>query len=251
MGRRCASVVHEGPDLIRRAVFDPSGDGIVEFRLDRSSRTDLGVWNRPLDGREPQRILEPLAPNARIGPVFATELSWSSDGRRLVVKTCGETFCLARIFDRSSGRVMTVDDHHVGEAIGVVGEELVAYGGCPWLPCEIVAMNLKTGRVRDLASVAGLATLSVTDACAVVAFEDFELRGSLRVIDLDGKPLRTLPLETGLRLVPASDRALAGFELPAGVIALAKGSRPSRSLVPATFINIADGRRVPAAEVLR
>jgi hypothetical protein len=167
------------------------------------------------------------------------------------VKSCGETFCLARILDRSSGLVMTVDDHRVGEAIGLVGDELVAYGGCPWLPCEIVAMNLKTGRVRDLAPMAGLAAVHVTDAGAVVVFEDFELRGSLRVVGLDGMALRTLPLETGLRLVPASDRALAGIELPAGVIALAAGSRPSRSLVPATFVNIADGRRVPAAEVVR
>ena len=250
VAKRCASVVHDVRDLIRRAVFDPSGDGIVELRLDRSSRADLGVWSRPLDGSTPRRILEPLVPNARIGRVFATELSWSADGRRLIVKSCGETFCLARILDRSSGRVMTTDDHRVGEAIGLVGDELVAYGGCPWLPCEIVATNLETGRVRDLAPVAGLATLSVTAGGAVVAFEDFELRG-LRVVGLDGKALRTLPLETGLRLVPASDRALAGFELPAGVIALAKGSRPSRSLVPATFINIADGRRVPAAEVVR
>jgi hypothetical protein len=251
VGKRCAAVVHAGPDLIRRAVFDPSGNGVVEFRLDRSSRRDLGVWSRPLDGTKLRRLLEPLAPNSRIGRVFATELSWSADGQRLLVTSCGETFCLARILDRSSGEVITLDDQRVGEAIGLVGDELVAYGGCPWLPCEIVAMNLKTGRIRDLAAVAGLAAVYVTDGGAVVAFEDFELRGTLRVVGLDGMALRTLPLELGLRLVPAADRALAGIELPAGVIALAEGSRPSRSLVPATFINIADGRRVPAAEVVR
>jgi hypothetical protein len=251
VGKRCATVVHAGRDLIRRAVVDPSGDGIVEFRLDRSSRADLGVWSRSLDGTRPQRLLEPLAPNARIGRVFATELSWSADGQRLVVKSCGETFCLARILDRSSGRVITVDDRRVGETIGLVGDELVVYGGCPWLPCEIVAMNLNTGRVRDLAPLAGLAAVYVSDGRAVVAVEDFELRGSVRVVGLDGIALRTLPLEAGLRLVPAEDRALAGIELPAGVIALAPGSRPSRSLVPATFINIADGRRVPVAEVVR
>jgi hypothetical protein len=251
VGKRCATVVHAGRDLIRRAVVDPSGNGIVEFRLDRSSRADLGVWSRSLHGTKPQRLLEPLAPNARIGRVFATELSWSAEGQRLVVKSCGETFCVARVLDRSSGRVITIDDHRVGETIGFVGDELVAYGGCPWLPCEFVAMNVKTGRVRDLAPLAGLAAVYVSDGRAVVAFEDFELRGSLRVVGLDGIALRTLPLEAGLRLVPAPDRALAGIELPAGVIALAPGSRPSRSLVPATFINIADGRRLPAAEVVR
>lgn len=251
VGKRCATVVHAGRNLIRRAVVDPSGNGMVEFRLARSSRADLGVWSRPLDGTKPTRLLEPLAPNARIGRVFATELSWSAEGQRLVVKSCGETFCVARVLDRSSGRVITIDDHRVGETIGFVGDELVAYGGCPWLPCEIVAMNVKTGRVRDLAPLAGLAAVYVSDGRAVVAFEDFELRGSLRVVGLNGIALRTLPLEAGLRLVPAPDRALAGIELPAGVIALAPGSRPSRSLVPATFINIADGRRLPAAEVVR
>jgi hypothetical protein len=209
------------------------------------------VWSRPLDGSTPRRILEPLAPKARIGRVFATELSWSTDGKRLVVTSCGEAFCVARILDRGSGRVTNVDDHGIGEVIGLVGDDLVAYGRCPWLPCEIVAMNLRTGHVRDLAPLAGLAALSVTDDGAVVAFEDFKTRGVVRVARLDGTALRTLPLEAGLRLVPATDRALAGIELPASVIALAAGSRPSRSLVPATFMNVADGRRVPAAEVVQ
>jgi hypothetical protein len=136
VAKRCAAVIREGRDLIRRAVFDPSGDGIVEFRLDRSTRADLGVWSRPLDGTNPRRLLEPLAPNSRISRVFATELSWSADGQRLVVTSCGESFCLARILDRSSGRVMTIDDHRVGEAIGLVGDELVAYGGCPGSPAR-------------------------------------------------------------------------------------------------------------------
>ena len=47
------------------------------------------------------------------------------------------------------------------------------------------------------------------------------------------------------------DRALAAIELPAGVAALAESSRLSGAGVPATFINLADGRRLPAAEVVR
>ena len=54
-----------------------------------------------------------------------------------------------------------------------------------------------------------------------------------------------------MRLVPASSRALAGVELRAGVIALAAGGRPMSAAAPAVFINIADGRRVPAEEVVR
>jgi hypothetical protein len=250
VGLRCAVVVHEGGDVIRRAVFDASGAGIVEFRLDRVSRADLGVWSRPLDDSTPRRLLDPLARNDRIGRVFATALSWSIDGDRLIVTSCGESFCLARILDRSIGRVTTVDDPRVGDVLGLVGDDLVAYGGCPALPCEIVAMNVRTGIIRVLAAFAGLAAVSAVDGGAVV-FEDYRTDRRLRVVGIDGTGLRTLPLGNGKRLVPSSDRALAAIELPAGVVALAEGSRPSGAGVPATFINLADGRRLPAAEVVR
>jgi hypothetical protein len=76
-------------------------------------------------------------------------------------------------------------------------------------------------------------------------------RGHLRVVRLDGASLHTLPLDKGLRLVPGPDRAQAAIELPAGVIAVSESGRPTRAQVPATFITIADGRRLPAAEVVR
>ena len=250
MERRCAAVVHEGRELIRRAVFDATGGGIVEFRLDRATRADLGVWSRPADGARQTRLLDPLVPDGRIGRVFATGLSWSTDGRRLIVASCGEAACVTRILDRASGRVTTIDDPRIGEVIGLVGDDLVAYGGCSGLPCDIVAMELRTGHVRDIAEHAGLARVAFAARVGVVAFEDYAARGHLRVVRLDGTAVRTLPLEHGLRLVPGVDRAMAALELPAGVIALAQGSRPSRAPAPATFINLADGRRLPAAEVL-
>ena len=249
VNRRCAAVLHDGRALIRRAVLDAAG-GVIEFRLDRVSRADLGVWSRPAKGARQTRLLEPLAPNVRIGRVFATGLSWSTDGRRLVVTSCGEAACLARILDRATGRVIIVDDPRIGEVIGLVGDDLVAFGGCSGLPCDIVAMDLRTGHVRAIAELAGLATVSVRARVGIVAFEDYAARGHLGVIRLDGTGRRTLPLHRGLRLVPGPDRALAAIELPRGVIALAQGGRPSRALAPATFINLADGRRLPAAEVV-
>ena len=249
VNRRCAAVLHGGRELIRRAVLDPAG-GVIEFRLDRGSRADLGVWSRPANGAKPKRLLKPLAQNVRIGRIFATGLSWSTDGRRLVVTSCGEGACLARIVDRATGRVTTVDDPRIGEVIGLVGDDLVASGGCPGLPCDIVSMDLRTGRVRAIAERAGLATVSARDGVGILAFEDYGARGQLGVIRLDGSGRRTMPLDGGLRLVPGSDRALAGIELPRGVIALAPGSRPSGAATPATFINLADARRLPAAEVV-
>jgi hypothetical protein len=251
VARRCSVTIHEGRELVRRAIFDTAGGGIIEFRLERRSRADLGVWSRPANGAKATRLVEPLRPNERIGRIFATGLSWSGDGRRLVVTSCGEAACLARIVDRATGRVRTVDDPQIGEVIGLVGDDLIAYGGCPSLPCEIVAMDLRTGRVRDIATLAGLATVAVVEKRGVVAFEDYTARGHVRLGPLDGTERRTVPLDKGMRLVPGSDRALAAIELPAGVIAVAEDSRPRRALAPAAFINVADGQRLPAAEIVR
>lgn len=231
VGRRCARVLYEGRELIRRAVLTPASDAIVEFRLDRRTRADLGVWLRPLDGSEPHRIVEPLAPSVRVGLVFSTELSWSGDGRRLAITSCAETACLTRVFDRSTGRATTIDDEHVGETIAIVGNELVAYG-CARLPCRIVANNLTTGRIRVIAEHAGLASVSGS----VLAYEDYRHRGRVAITKLDGGVVRAVDLRAGTRLVPNEGRALAGIERSAGSIAVATDGRPSMTRVPATFL---------------
>ncbi|HEX5015638.1 MAG TPA: hypothetical protein VFV72_15945 [Candidatus Limnocylindrales bacterium] len=234
IGRRCATALHEGPDLVRRAVLTPAADAIVEFRLDRRTRADLGVWLRPLDGSKPSRLVNPLAPSPRVGIVFSTDLRFSTDGRRLVITSCGEAACLTRLLDRKTGRLTTIDDEGVGETIAVVGDELVAYGGCASLPCRIVARNLASGRVRVLAERAGLASL--TDG--VLAYEDYRQRGRVVIRPLGGGTARTVALETGMRLVPGESRALAGIEGPVGSVAIAPEGRPSWTHVPATFVEV-------------
>jgi hypothetical protein len=245
---RCATVVHDDPDVVRRAILEASGEAIVEFRLQREARADLGVWRRPLDGSPARRILDPLPANARIGLVFSTELAWSADGRRLVVTSCGEAFCLARIVEPATGRVVTLDEAGIGEPIGLIGDELVAYGACPALPCRIVSRSLATGRTRALTEVAGLATVAPTGG-GVVVFEA-TADGRLASVRVDGTGRADLPLEAGQRLVPAAHRALAAIELPAGLVAVAADGRPAAAVQPAMLIDVATGRRLPAAEVV-
>ncbi len=112
-------------------------------------------------------------------------------------------------------------------------------------------MAVRTGRVRVIAPLAGLAALAVLDGTAVVAFEDYRTAGRARVVGLDGTAMRSLPLDDGLRLIPGPDRALAAIELPAGAIAMAEGGRPSRREASTVFINLADGRRIPTTEIAR
>lgn len=250
VARRCATTIHEGAELIRRAVLTPDQEALVEFRLDRATRTDRGIWLRPLDGTEPVRLVEPLAPSDRIGRVFSTALQWSSDGRTLAINSCGERACLVRLLDRTSGRLTTVDDERVGELLGVVDGDLVAYGGCPALPCEIVARNLGTGRLRIVARSAGLASVGSAGG-GIVAFEDAGSGGRLAIARLDGRGIATIELAGDLRLVPSEARALAGLETGAGVVAVAPRGRPSSARLPASFVDLADGRLLPAEEVVR
>ena len=87
-------------DVIRRATVDPAGATIYETRVDRTSRADLGVWQRPLDGGPARRILDPLPADARFGRTFSTEFTWAADGERLAIQSCGEVACRTRIIAR-------------------------------------------------------------------------------------------------------------------------------------------------------
>ncbi len=64
----CAWAVAEERDVIRRATIDAAGTRIYEARVDRSTRADLGIWTRTVDGREaPRRLLAALPPDDRFG----------------------------------------------------------------------------------------------------------------------------------------------------------------------------------------
>src|SRR5260221_498329 len=46
----CSWAVAEDAAVIRRATMDAAGLNIYEMRVDRASRADLGIWQRPIDG---------------------------------------------------------------------------------------------------------------------------------------------------------------------------------------------------------
>ncbi|HET9457765.1 MAG TPA: hypothetical protein VFO78_10515 [Candidatus Limnocylindrales bacterium] len=243
-----ATIVEAEADVVRRAILDPSGSAIVEFRVDRATRGDRGVWRRHVDGSPATLLLEPLPANDRIGLVFATELAWSADGERLLVVSCGEIACLTRIVDPATGAAVVVDDPDVGEPIGLLGDQLVAYAGCPALPCSIVSRDLGSGRIRLLAELAGLA-VTVPTGGGLLIHEDYTSGDRLREVRLDGVPLASLTLEDDLRLVPNGQRAAAAIELPAGVVAAAAGGRPRSVAQPAAFLDAVAARWLPAEEI--
>ena len=89
LGAGCAWAVGRSGHVVRHATLTPDGRSIVEFRVDRRTRSDLGVWARPLDGGDaepdprPDRRRRPLrtdlAHAARLEP-------GRPDARRRVVR---------------------------------------------------------------------------------------------------------------------------------------------------------------------
>ena len=247
----CVAAELDTGGLVRRALLDAGSDSLVELRLDRRTRADLGIWRRPLTGGNGTRIADPLPDNDRLGLIFSTELAWSAERDRIVVTSCGEAACLVRVIDAIDGSVVTVDDPGIGEAIGVSGSTLVAYGGCPVLPCDVVARDLETGRTRLLAARAGLATLAATSDGPVLVFEDHANRSSVVVAGLDGSRLATIAGLDGLRLVPGPHRAGFAIEAPPGFLPIGRDGRPSATGVDDRLLRLTDRRVIPAREVTR
>lgn len=242
-------------DVIRRAVIDPAGVAIFEFRVDRETRADLGVWRRELDGEtSPTRMLEPIPPDIEFGPTFSTELTWSTEGDRLAVQSCGARACRTRILERGSGSVTTIAGSDQGELIGLAGGLVVAYAACPGLPCPIEGIDPASGARTVLAPAAGLGVVTGSGPDARLVFEVGGGAGLLIAYNLRTGEERSLPaFEVGRRLMPAVARAMAGIAVPDGWIALADLGRASDLPgAPAIgFVRLADNHSAGPEEVLR
>jgi hypothetical protein len=220
----CAWTVATERDVIRHARFDPTGSAILEHRVDRRTRQDLGIWRRPIDGAAPSLAIPAIAPDPRFGPTFATELAWSLDGGLLVVQSCGASACRTRLHDPVSGAVTLVDSAGLGETVGVADEQLIAYEACRGLPCALVTVDVRTGTRTLLSPGAGPAVLVAGADGPRVVLEDVD-GGGLRIVDLAGRERGRLDTP-GLRLVAGEARARAAVAGPPGWVALAPDGRP-------------------------
>lgn len=212
----CAWPVGSSTDVIRNAVLAGDAGSIVESRVDRRTRVDLGVWRRPLDGSVSGRVVPPIAADDRFGPTWLTGLGWSDDGATLVVASCGETACRYRLMPEG-GRVMTVTDPSLGSFVGLVGDRLVVREACRGLPCPIVALDVRRGARALLADAAGLAVLA-RDAGgrAVIVYETDPDGSGLAVIKPDGRDVAPLAAPPpGLRLVADASWSGGAAEHPA------------------------------------
>jgi hypothetical protein len=242
--------------VIRRATIAPAGDVIYEARVDRATRSDLGVWSRRFDGQAPARLaLPPLDVDGRFGRTFSTEFTWSADGQSLAVQSCGEVACRTRILGSDGRSAGTLAEPDLGLLAGFDGNRMVTYGACRGLPCPLVATDLGTGTRQILADEAGLATVVGTSQGPRLIHEVFVDGGlRLRSIALDGGSAADVgPLPTGLRLAVTLDGSAGTARSPIDWIALVpdRDGPVEASSVQPQLRHLTDGATVQLDEVLR
>ena len=249
----CARVVAREQSVVRRAVIDPAGADVYEFRVDRATRADLGIWRRPLAGGPASQVLAASPDDARFGRTFSTELAWSLEGDRLVVQQCGYTSCRMRLLDPGTGRVGTIARPELGELVGAADGRVVAYAACHGLPCPILSVDLSTGGRTVIARAAGLARLVPTDTGARIVYElGQDTDRHLRSVDLAGSSAVTVAVPAGdLRLVPVPARASAGTRIPVGWVLLTPNGRGAGGSPGPVLVRLADGLAVTLREVTR
>jgi hypothetical protein len=253
VGVGCAWSVDRSDDVIRRATISPDGSTLIEFRVDRSLREDLGVWSRPLVGDgAAERILPPIEPDERFGPTWLTELSWSDDGSLLAVESCGEVACRIRWLDSASGVSGAVNDPSLGDLVALTRDRLVAHAACRGLPCPLRSRGLGDDPATTIVASAGQA-VQARDAGGrpLIVYERDANGRSVASIDLDGSADRAVPGGmAGRRLIAGPTWAGSAAEVPAGWIALGPDGRlPIAGPIGAVLRRISDGRTVPFGEV--
>ena len=248
----CRWDIASSSEVIRRGVLAPDGASVVEFRVARRTRADLGVWRRRLNGDPPTRILGPIQPDDRFGPTWLTELSFGDDGRTLVVESCAEVACRFRFVDLATGDVETVTDPSMGSLVGLAGDRLVVRGACRGIPCRVAAIDRRGGSSVTLHATAGQ-TLVTDDGTGqpVVLVEDMTAP-TVHLIRTDGRVVGTLAAPAGQRLVGGPAWASGAAEHPPGWVLFAPDGRvPVDWSAGGALRHLVDGRTVRLHEVPR
>jgi hypothetical protein len=251
----CAWAVGQSEDVVRRATLAPDGTTLFEFRVDRTTRADLGVWRRTLDSRSRAvRVLAPIRADARFGRTWLTDFAWSHDGAALAVQSCGEIACRFRMLSLVGGPVRTIANDRLGDIVGLTADRLVAHGACRGLPCPLLAVDLDDGSATTLHATAGQAVL-IRDAQGrpIVVHEVGADASHLRQVGLDGRELGPVAADPdGRRLVAGPARSDGAVEHGPAWLLFATDGRLSIDDAPSPILRrLSDGAAVPLDEVSR
>jgi hypothetical protein len=251
----CRRPLAASSDVIRRATLSPDGATSFEFRVDRVTRADLGIWRRELRTPEPAtRVLAPIAADVRFGRTWSTEFAWSLDGSRLAIQSCGEVACRTRVLDPAVARVQTIADPDLGLLAGLTRDRVVLHAACRGLPCPLYSVAIADRARTLLDAAAGRAVLaSDPDGRPRAVHEVGGAGPDLRSVGLDGTGVLLLRADpSGARLVPRTSGSQTGVEVGPEWLTLA-GADPSGADAqqPPRLRHLVDEPAVTLEEALR
>ena len=226
----CATEIDLEGRIARRAVADPTGDGVLAHLLEPGSRRDLGVWRIGADGRIAERVLEPLPDALReaagMDRVWATDLRLDATGRQLAVQSCNPDACVTRIADLVTGDLAVLAAEGQGSIVGFSDQQLVTWAACHGLPCPVLAWSFIDGSNRTLALDATGAALTADGRQVVVVRAGRGNDRELAAIDVRSGAARSLG-PGGADAVPLSGGAgaVAGLEIAGAGVAIGNAGR--------------------------
>ena len=144
----CDGLLASPSEIVRSAVLAVDGTSLYVHSVKKTGRADAGVIRFDLVTGISTQAVPPLRPNARLGPIFGTELHFGADSGALAVQSCGMSECLTRVLDVATGTVATYDQPGQGQFISLDDEHLVTYAACGLMPCDVLSIDLATSSVE-------------------------------------------------------------------------------------------------------
>lgn len=234
IGNGCSWLVHRDTNVVRSAILDPLAATAYAHIVQRETRADLGTFR--LSGGDVDaaldRVVEPLAPQSDLGPIWATELRLDANGEALAVQSCSDNGCVSRVvsFGAFGKPVTTVRGEGQGSIIGFAGDRIVTWAFCAGMPCDVQAWTAGAGKPATIAGRAVGAGLTkdgrylvvVTDATGHAARLDL-LTGT--TTGIRGVAAGELPLGGNLT-------ATSGLDVADDEVGLASNAGDPHSLAP-------------------
>lgn len=233
IGKGCSWLVHRDANVVRSAILDAASGTAYAHLVQRETRTDLGVFQ--LSGGDAdaalQQVVETLAPQADLGPIWATELRLNEDGSALAVQSCSDQGCLTRVVALGGfGKPITVvRGESQGSIIGFAGDRIVTWGFCAGMPCPLQswAAGQQPKTLAERAVGAGLTKdgrylLFTTDASGHGVRIDLATGG---IVSVNGIGPNELPLAGNVT-------ATAGLDVADDEIGLASNGGNAHALAP-------------------
>lgn len=230
----CSWLVHRDANVVRSAILDPNAGTAYAHLVQRETRTDLGIFR--LQSGDPdavlEQVLEPLAPQPDLGPIWATELRLDGGSSTLAVQSCSDQGCLTRVLSLGAfGKPVTiVKGEGQGSIIGFSGERIVTWGFCAGMPCEVQAWTAGARKPTMLADHAVGAGLT-RDGRYLVLVTD----GNGHALRLDlfgGGAVAIRGVGAGELPLAANVTATAGFDVADDEVGLASGAGLAHALNP-------------------